>query len=64
MTDPVLGHGNISFPPPLFGDFDPTHQKLDLATFYVIDQNEFVAIGAIDLNPGTMFPGVMFFDPQ
>jgi hypothetical protein len=61
IATPTLGRGTIELPPGLFGDFNPLDQKFPfLAIIYVIDHNQFVAIGYRSGTPS----GVMLFEPQ
>ena len=58
LLDSVLGHGRLTLPAGLFGDF--TSGNTDNASFYLIGPNQFVSIG---ITPG-QYSGVAFFDPQ
>lgn len=59
LANSVLGHGTMTLPAGLFGDF--TSGGTVTATFYMIAPNQFVLIG---VNPAGQYSGVAFFDPQ
>jgi hypothetical protein len=59
ISNTNIGHGTITLPSAVFGDF--TSGGTSIATFYLIGPNQFVAIG---VNPVGQYSGVMFFDPQ
>ena len=58
LINSVLGHGRISIPAAVFGDF--TSGNTATASFYLIAPNEFVLVGVA---PG-LYSGVAFFDSQ
>ena len=58
LDDPVLGHGRIGFTGGVFGNF--TANQADIASYYLIGPNQFVAIEISGLGPS----GVLFVDPQ
>jgi hypothetical protein len=58
VSDTNLGHGVVTLPAQFFGAFGTS--LFDVASFYLIGPNQFVAIGT---QPNT-FSGVSFFTPQ
>jgi hypothetical protein len=58
LVNSVLGHGSVTMPAAVFGDF--TSGATVTASFYLIAPNQFVLIG---INQG-LYSGVAFFDPQ
>ena len=62
IDDTALGAGHLSIVGALVGD--PNAFQTDLATFYIIDQNKFVAIGFGQTGQGGPPSQILFFDPQ
>jgi len=54
-----LGHGTMTLPSAVFGDF--TSGGTTTASFYIIAPRQFVLIG---VSPTGQYSGVAFFDPQ
>ena len=58
VDDANLGHGRIGFAGGVFGNFSAN--QTDIASFYLIGPNQFVAIETSGLGPS----GVLSVDPQ
>jgi len=58
ITDTTLGHGSLTLPAGFVADFS-LNQPVP-ATFYLVDNNQFVLIGTLS----GAYSGVTFFDPQ
>ncbi len=58
LVNSSLGHGSLTLPAAVFGDF--TSGATSTASFYLIGPNQFVLIG---IDQGR-YSGVAFFDPQ
>jgi hypothetical protein len=61
INGPALGYGFLQVPGALVGD--PNAFQSDDATFYIIDQRHFVAIG-VGQGSGGSSSTILFFDPQ
>jgi hypothetical protein len=62
IVDATFGHGEIFLLGGLFGD--PNAGSTDVASFYLIGPNQFVAMGLGPSTVGGIPSGILFFDPQ
>jgi hypothetical protein len=57
ITDPATGHGTMTLPAGIFGDFIPDQEP---ASFYIIGPNQMVVIG----QQSGLLSGISFLDPD